>query len=96
MISVETGINVNSVNVMTSDEGGLSSEQLTQLAMDKLLRVADSAPPVIKEQAETFKENLRIVLFQTIELSRREERATIAHKMSKAGQKEMADLVRRL
>ena len=96
MISVETGISVNSVNVMTSNEGGLSSEQLTQLAMDKLLKVSDSAPPVIKEQAEAFKENLQKVVYYYIELARREERATIAHKMSKAGQKEMADLIRRI
>ena len=96
MISVETGINVNSVNVMTSNEGGLNSEQLTQLAMDKLLKVSDSAPPVIKEQAEAFKENLQKVVYYYIELARREERATIAHKMSKAGQKEMADLIRRI
>ena len=96
MISVETGISINSVNVMTSNEGGLSSEQLTQLAMDKLLKVSDSAPPVIKEQAEAFKENLQKVVYYYIELARREERATIAHKMSKAGQKEMADLIRRI
>ena len=96
MISVETGISVNSVNVMTSNEGGLNSEQLTQLAMDKLLKVSDSAPPVIKEQAEAFKENLQKVVYYYIELARREERATIAHKMSKAGQKEMADLIRRI
>ena len=35
-------------------------------------------------------------MYHYIELARREERATIAHKMSKAGQKEMADLVRRI
>ena len=96
MISVSTDINVNSVNVMTSDEGGLSSEQLTELAMDKVMRVSDTAPPVIKEQAEVFKGSLQKVLYHYIELARREERATIAYKMSKAGQKEMADLVRRI
>jgi|TARA_Y100000114_G_C11565478_1_gene233846 hypothetical protein len=96
MLSFNTDVDVHSVNVFSSNDGGLSTEQIAQLSLDRLLLVADNAPPVIKEQAEAFKENLRIVLFQTIELSRREERATIAHKMSKAGQKEMADLVRRL
>jgi hypothetical protein len=51
---------------------------------------------VIKEQAEVFKGSLQKVLYHYIELARREERATIAYKMSKAGQKEMADLVRRI
>ena len=85
-----------SVNVMTSNEGGLSSEQLTELAMDNLLRVSETAPPAIRDQAEAFKANLKKVVYNYIELARREERATIAHKMSKAGQTEMADLVRRL
>ena len=96
MISVSSDINVNSVNVMTSAEGGLSSEQLTELAMDKVMRVSNTAPPAIKEQAVMFRANLQKVMYHYIELARREERATIAYKMSKAGQKEMADLVRRI
>ena len=36
MISFETGVQVNSVNVMTSDEGGHSTEQLVELAMDNI------------------------------------------------------------
>ena len=96
MISVETGMDVSSVNVMTSDEGGHTSEQITNLAMDKIMRVSDTAPSAIKEQANVFKENIRNVLFQYIELARQEERATIANRMAKAGQTEMADLVRRI
>lgn len=96
MISVETGVTVQSVNVMTSNEGGLSTEQLTELAMDKVINVADSAPPAIRDQAEAFRGSIENVLRYYIELARREERATIAHRMSKAGQKEMADLVRRI
>jgi len=96
MISVETGVTVQSVNVMTSNEGGLNTEQLTQLAMDKVINVADSAPPAIKDQAEAFRGSIENVLRHYIELARREERATIAYRMAKAGQKEMADLVRRI
>ncbi len=96
MISVNSDTLIGSVNVMTSNEGGLSSEQLTELAMDKLIRVSDTAPPVIKEQAQVFRDTLQKVIYHHIELARREERATIAHRMSKVGQKEMADLVRRI
>ena len=96
MISVETGVTVQSVKVMTSDEGGLSTEQLTELAMDKVINVADSAPPAIRDQAEAFRSSIENVLRYYIELARREERATIAYRMAKAGQKEMADLVRRI
>jgi hypothetical protein len=96
MVSVESGIQVTNVNVMTSDEGGHTNEQIAELAMDKILRVSDTAPPAIKDQANAFKENIRSVVLHYIELARREERATIARKMAKAGQNEMADLVRRI
>ena len=96
MISFPTEISVSSVNVMTSDEGGHSTEQIVELAMDKILRVSDTAPPAIKEQAEAFQSNIRQVLLFYIELARQQERATIANKMAKAGQNEMADLVRRI
>ena len=96
MISFPTEIQVASVNVMTSDEGGHSTEQIVELAMDRILKVSDTAPPAIKEQAEAFQNNIRQVLQHYIELARREERATISGKMAKAGQNEMADLVRRI
>ena len=45
MISVSGGIEVQNVNVMTSNEGGLDTEQVTKLAMDKIMTVANTAPP---------------------------------------------------
>ena len=96
MISVFSGVETGSVNVMTSDEGGLKTEQIVELAMDKIMKVSDTAPPVIRDQAEAFQNHLRVVLYQYMELARREERASIANKMNKAGNSEMADLVRRI
>ena len=96
MISFETGVQVNSVNVMTSDGGGHSTEQLVELAMDKIMTISNTAPPAIRDQAEAFQNHLRVVLYHYIELARREERGTIANKMMKAGNSEMADLIRRI
>tara|TARA_R100001510_G_C7642362_1_gene199957 strand:+ start:415 stop:660 length:246 start_codon:yes stop_codon:yes gene_type:complete len=81
---------------MTSDQGGHSSEQIVELAMDKIMSVSDQAPPAIRDQAEAFQNHLRHVLYHYIELARREERGTIANKMMKAGNSEMADLIRRI
>jgi len=96
MVSVESGITVSSVNVMTSDEGGLSTEQIAELALDKILRVSNNAPPAIRDQAEAFKEDIRRVLLFYLDLSKREERATMSQKLSKSGNTDLANLVRRL
>ena len=96
MFSVESNIGVTSVNVATSDNGGLSTDQIVELAADKLLNVAETAPQPIRDQAMAFQENIRIVLKQYIDLARREERGTIAQKIRESGQTELADLIRRL
>jgi len=96
MFTFTGGIQAGSVNVMTSEQGGLSSEQVTDLAMDKIMKVSETAPPEIKQQAEAFRTNVRNVVYHYIQLARQEERATIARRMDKIGNSEMADLVRRI
>lgn len=96
MISVETGISVTSVNVSTSDNGGLNTDQIVDLAMDKILNVADSAPPAIRDQAQAFRDNLRIVVRHYIDLARREERATMAHMAESKGHDDLAEIIRRM
>ena len=96
MVSVGAGITVMSVNVSTSDGGGLSADQITDLAMDKILNVANTAPEPIRDQAIAFQENIRTVLKEYIDLAKREERGTICQKIREAGQKDLADLIRRL
>ena len=96
MISVETGVSVMSVNVATSNNGGLSSDQIVELAMDKILKVANTAPEPIRDQAIAFQDNIRTVLKQYIDLAKREERGTICQKIREAGQQDLADLIRRL
>lgn len=90
MVSVGAGITITSVGVMTSSEGGLSSEQLTELALDKLISVSNSAPEPIRLQAEAFRENLRNVLYEYIVKARREERSSIIQEIRKYGQEDLA------
>ena len=47
---------LGSVVVKTSEQGGLSNEQIADLAVDKIASVSEDAPPHLKEQAKLFKE----------------------------------------
>tara|TARA_R100001480_G_scaffold74975_1_gene85463 strand:- start:647 stop:934 length:288 start_codon:yes stop_codon:yes gene_type:complete len=84
------------VNVMTSNEGGLSNEQLSDLAVDKIVSISDDAPPHIRQQANQFREHLKKVLYHYLLLARREERGTIIQALRSSGQKETAEYIRRL
>ena len=84
------------VNVMTSDQGGLTNEQISDLAVDKIVSISNDAPPHIRQQANQFREHLKKVLYHYLLLARKEERASIVHILRSNGQKEMAEYIRRL
>ena len=87
---------LGSVVVKTSEQGGLSNEQIADLAVDKIASVSDQAPPHVRQQAKLFKEQLKGVMYHYILLARREERASIIQALRSSGQKETAEYIRRL
>ena len=87
---------LGSVVVKTSEQGGLSNEQIADLAVDKIASVSENAPPHLKEQAKLFKEQLKGIIHHYILLARKEERATIMQALRSSGHKEMAEYIRRL
>ena len=84
------------VNVMTSDKGGLTNEQIADLAVDKIVSISNEAPAHIRQQANQFREHLKNVMYHYLLLARSEERGTIIQALLSGGQKETAELIRRL
>ena len=91
-----TSGNVGSVNVISSDNGGLSNDQIADMLATKLIYVSDEAPDPIRLQAEAFKDRVRNLAQYYIELARKEERASICAKVREAGQNQLADAIGRL
>ena len=87
---------LGSVVVKTSEQGGLSNEQIADLAVDKIASVSEDAPPHLKEQAKLFKEQLKRIIHHYLLLARKEERASIIQALRSSGQKETAEYIRRL
>ena len=87
---------VGSVNIKTSQGGGLTNEQIADLAVDKIVSISDEAPTHVRQQANQFREHLKNVLYHYLLLARREERGTIIQALRSSGQKETAEYIRRL
>ena len=87
---------LGSVVVKTSEQGGLSNEQIADLAVEKIASVSENAPPHLKEQAKLFKEQLKGIIHHYLLLARKEERGTIIQALRSSGPKEMAEYIRRL
>tara|TARA_Y100001973_G_C5166754_1_gene316622 strand:+ start:533 stop:820 length:288 start_codon:yes stop_codon:yes gene_type:complete len=87
---------VGAVNIMTSENGGLSNDQIADMLANKLIYISDDAPEPIRLQAEVFKDRVRNLAQYYIELARKEERANICAKVREAGQIELANAIGRL
>lgn len=84
------------VNVVTSSNGGHSPEQIAELCVDRLIRVADTAPPELAMQARAFKEQMLAVVLHYVKLAAVEDRATVVAKLEQAGLEVAAQMIRRL
>ena len=96
MFSVKGGIETGFVTVVASNNGGLSDDQISDMATNKIIAVSETAPEPIRQQAQAFSDNVRNVVHYHIELARKEERATIAHKLREAGHPDLANTIRRI
>lgn len=96
MFSLESGGTVSSVQTIVTSGRGMNASEITELALNKLLQVADTAPPAIREQAIAFKDQMRVVINYYVEQAQRSERTTVSNILEQAGQRDAAELLRKL
>jgi len=91
--SVDNGFKVE---VQTTNNRGWTPEELADRALDKLLHVSKDADEQVRAQALVFKEQIRQVLVFYMKEAIRSDRTTICAELEKQGQKELADIIRKL
>ena len=84
------------VNVMTSNNGGHSPEQIAELCVARIVTVADTAPPEIAAQARAFREQMLAVVLHYVRLAAAEDRSTVATKLEQSGHELLARQIRSL
>ena len=94
MFSAKFG-DIHTPVVKTSDFGGLPLEDLAELCTDKIIGVADTAPPAIREQAKYFRERVEKTIYEYLKRAAQSERATCIQICLKGGQENAANLLRR-
>jgi len=87
---------IGKVSIFTSTDGGHTPEQVADMALNKIIQVNESAPPVIKEQATVYKDRLREILIYYMNSMAKSERTTIWALMKKQGHDDIAEIIRRL
>lgn len=96
MLNTVTGAFLGPVTVMTTSGRGFSPEEVTNRCMAHLMKVSDTAPEVIREQAKAFESVMReVVLFYMKEVVK-SDRTTLYNELKNNGYPEAAEIVRRL
>ena len=96
MFDISASISVGNIEVLTTDNKGHSIEEVAQMAADRILYVADEAPPPIRDQAMAFKDTLKQTLIYYMRQAVEQDRATICAKLRQNGYSDLADNLRSL
>lgn len=96
MLSVEAGAQVGDVKAYTTSGRGLNVEELADMAMRKLIHVADTAAPALQDQARIFKENIRALMIAYMQQAIKSDRTTLYNKLRDAGNAEIAEIILRI
>lgn len=84
------------VSVISTSGRGMTPEEVADLAMSKIMHVADTAPPEIAAQAKAFKDRLRAVVIYYMKQAVASDRTTVYNALTDAGHPELAELIRKL
>ena len=84
------------VGVRTTENRGFTPEELAAQCMEKVISVADTAPPGLREQARAFSKDIERLVAYYMRQAIRSDRTTVYNALTDAGHPELAELIRRL
>jgi hypothetical protein len=92
MFNLATG-SVGSVMVMATEGRGSTPEEIAERALDKIIYVGSNTHPVIRDQAEAFKDSIRAVLVHYMHEAVRSHNVTLVNKFRKMGYPELVGVL---
>ena len=84
------------VGVKTVSGRGFNAAELSEMCMEKLLHISETAPAPIRDQAFAFKQRMQKVVESYMNQAVHSDRTTVYNALTEAGHPELAELIRRL
>jgi hypothetical protein len=89
-------ISVGNLGVKTTHKRGHTVEEVAEMATNRLVSVADTAPNQIKAQAHAFKNRCHMIITYYMQQAINNHMCTIGNKLESQGRKDLANIIRRL
>ena len=96
MFKMAVESNRGDVVVKTTENRGLSPEELAERAVEQIVSVSSSVDPVVRQQAEAFKNRIYHVVLGIIKQAIKSDRTTLSNEFIQQGHPELVDILRRL
>tara|TARA_R110002167_G_scaffold148036_1_gene340739 strand:+ start:1910 stop:2200 length:291 start_codon:yes stop_codon:yes gene_type:complete len=96
MFSLRSDLEIGSLGVTTTDNRGLSVNEVSEMAVNKIISVSDTAPAPIRAQAHAFKDACKKIVMYYMQEAIKNHMCTIGNQLEQQGQKDLANIIRRL
>lgn len=93
MIDNQGNILEGDVAVLTTQGRGFSPEEIADRALAKIMYVSKDANPLIRDQAEAFKESIRETLVFYLKQAVQSDRTTLANRLREAGHSDLIKIL---
>jgi len=84
------------VTVQTTEGRGFTPDEVAERCVSKLISVADTAHPAIRDQAKAYKAHMEKVVAFYMREAIRSDRTTVYNALVDAGHPELAEAIRKL
>lgn len=96
MFDVSISASAGAFEVQTTEDRGHTTEELAKNAIGKIISISETADPVIRQQAEAFRERIFYVMLHALNQAVRSDRVTLYNEFKKQGYADVADILRKL
>lgn len=93
MFAATGAVDVGTVLVHKVDNRGFTPEELAEQALNRIISIGDQSHPVIRDQAEAFRNQVRGVLVFYMKRAVESRNTTLINRFTKAGHSELIKLL---
>jgi hypothetical protein len=93
MISANAGALLGDIKAVAVSGRGFTPEEVAEMALEKIVYIGENSHPVIRDQAEAFKSNIRAVLVRYMRQAVTSHNTTLANRLREAGHPELIKLL---
>jgi hypothetical protein len=93
MFNVSSATDIGEIIAHKVDNRGFNAEELAEQALNKIIYVGDQSHPLIREQAEAFREHIRQILVFYMKRAIESRNTTLINRFNQAGHPELIKLL---